>query len=241
MLYSLEDDCGASGKGVHMTIQELFHLVTKNIRWIILFTLVGAIATIVYTHAFMDDYYEAGTTLYIVSAQETQLSATDLTISEKLLADYREIIKSRRVLDATAAKMNRRIPASAVSASSVAGTHVIQLSVTAQSPEVAAEAANVITDEFVSVISTMLNTDNVSIIDPALQPIVPAGPKRLQYILLATIASAMLSVGVILAISFLDTSFHSTEDAEHALGIPVLASVPKYKPLKQILPAIQEE
>lgn len=220
-----------------MTVQEVLHLLYKHIKFITCFVLVAFIGATIYMFFFARDYYTSSATLYNVESgsRETALSSSDLLISEKLLADYQQIIKSRRVLDAVSQKAGTEIPPSSISVSSVTGTHVIKLSVTANSASTAAEWANLITEQFVVAVEEIVNVDNISVIDPAVPDTSPAGPNRLQYILLAGIGGLILSVGLVLVHAFLDTSIHNIEDAERILGIPVLAGVPKFKSQKRLV------
>lgn len=71
---------------------------------------------------------------------------------------------------------------------------------------------------------------NVSVIQPALVPLKPVKPKKLLNIILATILGTVGSLGLAFFSEFMDHSFTTATDFEEKLGMPLLASIPEFKP-----------
>jgi succinoglycan biosynthesis transport protein ExoP len=75
------------------------------------------------------------------------------------------------------------------------------------------------------------------------EPMVPTRPVRplvLRSLLLAFLLSSMLACAAVIAFDAMDSSLHSIDEAEGALGLPSLASVPDHRPtglrlLKEVL------
>jgi len=68
--------------------------------------------------------------------------------------------------------------------------------------------------------------DNIFVIDPGQVPVKKAKPKRLQAIALAFILGPMLGIGLAFFLQYLDTTVKTRDDAEQAMGLPVLGYVP---------------
>lgn len=68
--------------------------------------------------------------------------------------------------------------------------------------------------------------NNIHVVDHAIVPYRPAGPKRLLNITLAFFISLGLGIGLALALDYLDDSLKSLEDVEKALRLPTLTLIP---------------
>lgn len=68
--------------------------------------------------------------------------------------------------------------------------------------------------------------NNIYIVDYALVPDIPIGPRRMRTIALALVLSLGLGVGLALFLEYLDDSVRSTEDVEKKLRLPALALIP---------------
>lgn len=70
---------------------------------------------------------------------------------------------------------------------------------------------------------------NVSLLEPARAPLKPVSPRVLLNLVLGIFLGAFGGLGLAFFTEYLDNSLEKPEQAETALGIPVLASVPKFK------------
>lgn len=77
--------------------------------------------------------------------------------------------------------------------------------------------------------------NNVLVIDRALTPRAPVGPKRGQYIFLAFLASLGLGIGLALLLNYLDDTLRTVDDIESRLHLPVLSEVPSVAKRKTML------
>jgi non-specific protein-tyrosine kinase len=68
---------------------------------------------------------------------------------------------------------------------------------------------------------------NVVQVEPAIAPKAPIKPKTMMNTLLAGVVGAMLAIGVIFLIEYLDDTMKSTEEAVEILGIPLIGFVAK--------------
>jgi len=67
-------------------------------------------------------------------------------------------------------------------------------------------------------------------VSPAIAPVYPERPIKILYV--GTAFGMALAVGIALAIvlEYLDQTLRTTDDAERALGLPLLATIPPLEP-----------
>ena len=65
------------------------------------------------------------------------------------------------------------------------------------------------------------------ILDPAISPTEPAGPNRLQLMLMGFMLSLAIAAGAVVLAEQLDTSFHSVDHLRAFTRVPVLLSIPR--------------
>ena len=81
-------------------------------------------------------------------------------------------------------------------------------------------------------ISSAMDTEkitNVSLLEPASAPLKPVSPKKLLNLVLGVFLGAFGGLGLAFFMEYLDDSLEKPEQAESALKLPVLASVPEFK------------
>lgn len=67
--------------------------------------------------------------------------------------------------------------------------------------------------------------NSLSVIEPAVVPTVPIGPRLIQNVLLAVIAGLLLSLAAIVLLELIDDTIKTTDDARRTLGLPTLGSI----------------
>src|SRR5215813_1443107 len=77
---------------------------------------------------------------------------------------------------------------------------------------------------------TATKANNISIVDYAIAPDWPVGPNRMRGVMLATLLSLGLGMGLALFLEYLDDTVHSTEEVERLLHLPALAVIPAIAP-----------
>ncbi len=212
-----------------LTIKDIFKIIGKNYIGIVVFTAVVVIATSLISYLVLDPTFTASTSLYVLNQQNSEtVTSSDLSASTQLVNDYRELVLSKRVKDATARALNLPdLSGYDISVSAVSNTRFIRISVTGTEGYMAANIANELAAQFALVVVEIMRVDNVSIVDPAVVPQKPSGPQTLRNIAIAGVAGLALSIGFALAKEMLDTTIRTPEDVEAILGLPTLAQVPQ--------------
>lgn len=223
-------------------LRELLGILLK--RWwlilIIFFLAVGI--SFYYTNYMATPVYEASTKMLV--AREEMVGEEgekgELRPQEEFVGTYEEIVTSTPVLEEiTSFREHSRHSVSdlqdMVSVSQVGDTEIISINVTHESPSYAADLSHSIADVFEGHVVDLMNIDNINIIDPALVPESPISPRPMLNLALAGVLGLMLGVFSTFFLEFLDNTVKTTEHIERELDLPVLGSIPQYKPPKKLL------
>ena len=217
-----------------MTLLELFQLLKKHLKLVIVLPVACALVMSVVSFAFMKNTYTAQTSMYILAKSNAQgqnaASYSDLTASQMLANDVATLLESDTVTNGTAKQLGMEsLKGYKVSVSSETTSRVITLTVTASDAEGAAKVANAMATQVSDVAKNVSMADGINVIDQASTPESPSGPNRLLYIGVAFLAGLFLAVAVVVLMDMLNTRVRSAEDAEELLGVPVIGRIPAMK------------
>ncbi len=79
-------------------------------------------------------------------------------------------------------------------------------------------------------LSQGLDTNNVRIVEPAVVPSIPVKPRKVLNMALAVVLGLGLGVSLAFFLEYMDNTVRTPEQAERALGVPVLAVIPVFSP-----------
>ena len=152
--------------------------------------------------------------------------------NESLVQTYSQIITSNAVLMPVIQQLNLTYKpsdlAKMISLTSNNQSEVITLNVKAKSAQLAAKIANLVASVFQKKVVSIMQVQNVQIIDhanPALNPL-PVSPNKKLNIAIAAVLGLLVSVGIAFLMEYLDDRVRSEEEATQLLGVPVLGVVP---------------
>lgn len=210
--------------------QLLGYFKTKIIYIIFAMSLAFCVSSI-YVNRFRVPEYTSSTTILLNKANESgTINTSDLNVDRTLVPTYGEIIKSKRVLreviNNLALELDYRDLYGNVSVGEVTDTSIIKISVTNTDSALAADIANEIASVFSQEIVEIYKIENISIIDEAEANDVATSASTIKIVGIATLAGAVIAVGIIFAIFYFDTTIKNEEDIERATGLPVIGTVP---------------
>lgn len=220
-------------------ISEFIKYYFSLIVIVILFIILGAVGSWYYTDYIQVPMYKSQTSLVLTRAGDSTGSITqnDISLNKNLVATYREIIKSRRILSNVISNLNLDITekelSDKVSVTSSNDTELIVISVVDKDSKLARDIANEIAKVFKEEITTIYNIENISIVDVAIKAkdAYNANPLK-QYVI--GVGSGFLIGSLIITVMFyFDDSIKKPEDIEEKVGLSVLSTVPKYKGKKK--------
>ena len=221
-----------------LNIKDLFRYLLKKLPIIILVTAIIFTSLEAYALYFKVPLYKGDTTLILVkksNSNNSTVTSNDISLNQKLVTTYSEIVKSRRVLNQVKERLNLEYSISELSdkitVSSVSGTEMIKISVSDVSGYAASYIANMTAEIFSSEISEIYKIENVtvSIIDEAIIEDSPYNIKVVKDSIIYFTIGIVISTLIVLSVFLFDTTIKSVVDIENRLELPVLGTVPKAK------------
>ncbi len=206
----------------------------KPRSWLIaLCAVAGALICFIYTSFFVTPMYVSTAKMYVYNndRQNAQISAGDLSASQQLITTYIAIMQSDSVMQQVAKEVNLGYSASQIrsmfSASAVNETEIFKISIRCSNPEHAQKITNAILKIAPEPIKNTVKAGSVEIVDLASLPTSPSSPNVTAEVLKGFILGAVICLGVLVAINFLDRRIHSDEEITSTYTIPVLGIIPE--------------
>ena len=143
---------------------EIALMLLDNLRYLVLFFLMGAVIFNAYSYFFIHPTYQSTASIYIVSASGgTVVDLTDLNIGSSLKNDYRELILSYPVLDRVSKKLDLNWTTDqmvkAIQIVNPVDTRILKLTATAEAPELAMDIANTLAEVAVEYLPETMSTE----------------------------------------------------------------------------------
>lgn len=181
--------------------------------------------------------YEGKTSIILVNKStdnnsNATITQSDVILSQKLVSTYSQIVKSKKVLNQVISNLRLEYSYSELSrlvnVSSVSDTEIIKISVSNESPELAASIANNVAEVFKTEVSEIYNLENVTILDKAEVAKSPYNIKIVKTAGISVVGGIAISVMLLFVLFYFDTSIKSSEEVENKLGLPVIGTIPHY-------------
>ena len=217
---------------IELDLRQIVMALLYKAWLIVLVGVLGAALAFGYVKLTIAPTYSSSIQLYVNNNYESPgFSSSQLTAAQSLADTYMVILESRSVLDVVAEKIDLGYSynqlKSMVSAASVNGTEVFQVSVVCTNYKHAAIIANTIAEVLPEQISAVVYGSTVSVVDYAVENPNPIGPNYSQYMTLGLMAGVLLVVAIVVLFEIQNTKIHSEEYLTHVYEeIPLLAVVP---------------
>ena len=207
-------------------ISEFLQYYLSSILIVILTTVIGLVASFIYTSYVQVPLYQSQTSIVLTKSDgTTSVTQNDVSLNKNLVSTYREIIKSRRILsevindlklDIKTEKLSGRI-----SVASVNDTELIVISVLDEDANIASDIANQIAIVFKEQITSIYNIENVSIVDEAIPTEKPANVNVKKQYLLGIGGGFFLGTLIIFILFYFDDTIKMSDELEQKLGLSV--------------------
>ena len=219
-----------------INLKELLDYYKSKIIYISVIVLIILTVGLIYKVFIEHPKYESKTTLILagfnLNNEEQSIDNNELTINQKLVTTYQEIIKSEKVLSQVIKELRLdyeiSILASHVSVSSVTDTEVIRITVSDEDPKKAYKIVSKIAEVFSDEVKDIYNVSNVSVLDAARVPKVKSNMGILKSSVLFIAIGIVIAFGAITVIYYFDTSIKTVDQIENKFDIPVLGAIPNY-------------
>lgn len=228
-------DQTTENKDIEIDLGKIFYKMRDKFIYIIIITIIAAIASGLITHFAIKPKYSATTTMYVYSntdriSTDSTITSSEITASQDLVNTYIYILESDTVLEAVIKDLNLNVtPAvlrNQINASQAQKTIAFEVTVTANDPKTAAKIANSIAKIAPQEIVRVVKAGGVEIIDYAKVPSAPSSPNLAKNVLVAAFAVLFLSFFAFFLYEFFDTTITGERDIAGEFDIPILGTVP---------------
>jgi len=223
-----------------LDLKELFNIFWSRKIYIMIITAIFIVIGIIYSYIFVKPDYQSITTIILAQSsttkQEETITTTDLTLNQKLVSTYSELVKSKNILREVILNLGIQIDEDAlrkkVKVSAVKNTELIEITVENENPSTAAKIANGIAKVFTEKVKEIYNINNVQIVDEAEATNTPSNINYTKTCILFVGIGIMFATAYVIVTNLLDTTIKTTEDIEKTFEVPVLASIPMIEKLE---------
>ena len=228
-------------KEIEIDLRKIFLMLKKRIVFIILGTLITAVLSGCITEFFITPTYTASCTLYVYSntdrvSTDSSIAQGEITASQQLVNTYIVVLESDFVLEEVAQNLNLELTASQlrsmISCSQINETEIFKVTVSNESPALAADIANAIADVAPDAIVDTIKAGGVSVIDYAKVPSSPSSPNFKLNILIGALVGFAVSFVIFFIREIFDTTVSDQSDLEREFNnIPVIGTIPRLIPV----------
>ena len=194
-------------------LKEIIYYIFKKKLFVILAIIICGVIGIFYTKYMVTPMYSSYSTVVLSKPEDTTLiengtteassnsiTQNDVTLNQKLISTYSEIMKSRTVAEQVINELNLNISEnelmSNVSVSAKDDTEMLKISVSNKDPQIAAQIANSITEVFKVKIKEIYNIENVTTIDTAIASNSPYNVNYIKNSAIFALIGAISSCGI---------------------------------------------
>lgn len=218
---------------IEIDLKEIFYLLLSHWKSIFLAMLIGAAIFGAYHTFLLKPSYQADASIYITST-DSMISFSDLQLSAALTDDYANIIKSRtvlnRVIDELDLNLNYRQLGALISVDNPDSTHIVDIKVTCDDPELSRNITNALMNISVDQIYQVIGSGEPTVIDYAMaEAVQDVTPSLKKYLMLGALLGALIVCAIVVLRMLTDTTLKTVDDIDRYLHIPVLAAVPYYR------------
>ena len=218
---------------IEIDLKEIFYLLLSHWKSIFLAMLIGAAIFGAYHTFLLKPSYQADASIYITST-DSMISFSDLQLSAALTDDYANIIKSRtvlnRVIDDLDLDLDYKQLSQLVSVNNPDSTHIVDIKVTCDDPELSRNITNSLMNISVDQIYQIIGSGEPTVIDYAVaEAVQDVTPGLKKYLALGGMLGAVVVCGIVVLLMLMDTTLKTVDDIDRYLHLPVLAAVPYYR------------
>lgn len=215
---------------MEIDLTELFQQILKNIKMVILCTLIGVLVMTGITVFLMDKKYQSTSRIYLKPEVDVtgNVDYSSVNSNNLMVNNYMSVMQSETIIDSVAEELNieSSVIKDGLSVTNETDTQIIVVSCTTQDPELSKEVVEKTVNNFFEKMKTSLSITNMEILDAPKANKTPVSPSKVKNMIIGGIVGAMISIGYIFIQFMLDKRLKSREEAEKYLGIPVLGVVP---------------
>lgn len=216
---------------IEIDLVELLGVILHNL-WIIIVSgvIVAAVALLV-SYFIITPKYESVTKIYVISKTNADtMTYSDLQAGSTLTKDYKELVKSRPVLEEVLAETGIDIELKdleeQITVEVPTDTRIVSITVEDKDPYEARIIADSVRIAASKHIREVMDTEAVNVVEEASLPIEKSSPSILKNTAIGYAVGLFLAIAIVIINYIMDDTIKTPDDVEKFLGVSVLGSIP---------------
>ena len=219
----------------NITLSEIASLFIRQLKWLLIGLVVGALLLSMYTVLLVDDRYTSSISLYVKNTEDTKdgvATTNNLHAARMLTNSYVLILQDPETLQ----KMAKRMTVSAsvldiynaLKINTAEDTAIINVSATTPDAILSQAICQALCDVAPEMLSSIVGAGAVRTLG-TVPAAVKTGPNALKNGLLGGVAGLLLAAAVVFVIYLCDTTVKSKEELQRMTDLPILGEIPSLK------------
>lgn len=216
---------------IEIDLVELLGVILHNL-WIIIVSgvIVAAVALLV-SYFIITPKYESVTKIYVISKTNADtMTYSDLQAGSTLTKDYKELVKSRPVLEEVLAETGIDVELKdleeQITVEVPTDTRIVSITVEDKDPYEARIIADSVRIAAAKHIQEVMDTEAVNVVEEASLPIEKSSPSILMNTAIGYAVGLFLAIAIVIINYIMDDTIKTPDDVEKFLGVSVLGSIP---------------
>lgn len=216
---------------IEVDLVELLGVILHNL-WIIIVSgvIVAAVALLV-SYFIITPKYESVTKIYVISKTNADtMTYSDLQAGSTLTKDYKELVKSRPVLEEVLAETGIDVELKdleeQITVEVPTDTRIVSITVEDKDPYEARIIADSVRIAAAKHIQEVMDTEAVNVVEEASLPIEKSSPGILKNTAIGYAVGLFLAIAIVIINYIMDDTIKTPDDVEKFLGVSVLGSIP---------------
>lgn len=235
-------------KELEIDLGKIFYKMRNKFIYIIIATMVAALASGLFTHYCIKPEYTATVKMYVYSntdriTTDSSITTNELSASADLVNTYIYILNSNTVLNEVIKDLDLKLTPQqlkgAISAAQAGETVAFEVSVKTTSAKLSAKIANSIAKVAPKEIVRVVKAGGVEIIDWATVPTTPSSPNLKKNIAIAAAVAFFATFAMFFIYELFDTTITNARDIEGDFEYPILGTIPTLSEIENNVPKKQ--
>ena len=217
---------------IELDLFELLNYFKSKLALIIAVFILSSVIASAFTYFLVEPLYTATSKIYVVSAStDTMVNLTDLNLGTGLSSDYEQVLTIRPIFNQVIKNLGLEYTyeelLEMVNITVIKNTRIMTISATSTDPNEAEQIANDIAKVAEIQIPKLMDTPKPHIIEPAIVPAYKSSPSYLKNIMIGSLGSTALVLGILTVIFVFQDTVNSGDDIERMFGSLPLAVIPE--------------
>ena len=216
---------------IEIDLVELLGVILHNLWIIIVSGVIVAAAALLVSYFIITPKYESVTKIYVISKTNADtMTYSDLQAGSTLTKDYKELVKSRPVLEEVLAETGIDVELKEleeqITVEVPTDTRIVSITVEDKDPYEARIIADSVRIAASKHIREVMDTEAVNVVEEASLPIEKSSPSILKNTAIGYAVGLFLAIAIVIINYIMDDTIKTPDDVEKFLGVSVLGSIP---------------